>query len=94
MTALDKWLLMDKFILFLELIEYAIILHLRYSKAALDNRRTRVNQQGGINPTESRSHEEMEELMASRSKKIDSIAFLSFLLGSIFMNIIYFYIYW
>ena len=93
MTALDTWLLLAKITLFLELIEYAIVLHIRYSNATLSyptkkrkHRKTKVSE-------EIRSDEEVDKLITSKCKKVDSWAFLGFLLGSILINFAYFTIY-
>ena len=93
MTALDIWLLMAKIILFLELIEYAIVLHIRFSNAKLNYLRIPPKQKKPKVSTEKETEEEMDELIMARCKSIDSRAFLGFLIGSIFINFVYFIFY-
>ena len=95
MTALDVWLLLAKITLFLELIEYAIVLQIRFSNATLSHHMTR-GKRAKPNFVEERveSKKEVDELIMAKCKKIDSWAFLGFLLGSIFINFAYFAYYW
>ena len=93
MTALDVWLLLAKITLFLELIEYALVLQIRFSNATLNypikrrKRKTKVSE-------DMRSDEEVDKWITSKCKNIDSVAFIGFLLGSIFINFVYFSYYW
>ena len=95
MTALDIWLLLAKITLFLELIEYAIVLQIRFTNTTLSyhlkrGKRTKPN----IVADRVKSKNEVDELITAKCKRIDSQAFLGFLLGSIFINFVYFIYYW
>ena len=94
MTALDIWLLMTKITLFLELIEYMIVLHIRFSNATLnfflEKRQNRKNPRVAAECSPQKS----VSVIAVKCKRIDSMAFLGFLLGSIFINFVYFSYYW
>ena len=90
MTALDIWLLLAKITLFLELIEYAIVLQIRFSNATLNYPNKRGNRKKPKVSGETGSEEVVEKRITAKCKKIDSWAFISFLLGSIFINFIYF----
>ena len=94
MTALDIWLLMAKIILFLELIEYAIVLHIRFSNAKLNYLKSSPKQRKPKVSTERTTEEKIDQLIMAKCKSIDSRAFLSFLIGSIFINFVYFIYYW
>ena len=94
MTALDIWLLMAKITLFLELIEYAIVLQIRFSNATLDYHKQMAKRTKPKVSAEGRSDGEVDESITAKCKKIDSRAFLGFLLGSIFINFVYFTYYW
>ena len=89
MTALDMWLLLAKITLFLELIEYAIVLQIRFSNATLDYLKNMAKHRKPKVSTE-KSDEEMDALIMAKCKKIDSRAFLGFLIGSILINFVYF----
>ena len=93
MTALDTWLLLAKIILFLELLEYAIVLHIRFSNATLGLdycskkcKRTKPE----VLRENTKSDKEMDDLMTAKCKKIDFWALLIFLLETTFTNIVYF----
>ena len=91
MTALDIWMLLAKITLFLELIEYAIVLQIRFSNYRMKRaKRIKPN----IVKERVKSKNEVDELIMAKCKKIDSWAFLGFLLGSIFINFVYFTYYW
>ena len=94
MTALDNWLLLCKITLFLELIEYAVVLQVKFSNATLTNLRKMTKRKKQTISTERRSEEEADKLITAKCKKIDSGAFIVFLLGSIFTNFVYFTYYW
>ena len=94
MTALDVWLLLAKITLFLELIEYAIVLQIRFSNACFDYPMRRGNRMKPKESVERRSDEDKEEFVMAKCKRMDSRAFLGFLLGSIFINFVYFTYYW
>ena len=95
MTALDLWLLFAKIILFLELLEYAIVLHIRFSNATFDYLKRKSKRRKQKVFTENKLIvEEMDEQIVAKCKKIDSRAFIGFLLGSIFINFVYFTYYW
>ena len=94
MTALDNWLLLAKITLFFELMEYAIVLQIRFSNATLNYPMKRGNRKKSKVSGETRSEEEVEKRITVNCKKIDSLAFISFLLGSIFINFVYFTYYW
>ena len=95
MTALDIWLLMAKVILFLELLEYSIVLHIRFSNVQhpkLDYRWkrgkcTRINLPMKKVKLDDK---EIEEMIMVKCKKIDSQALLGFLIGTILFNLAYF----
>ena len=94
MTALDIWLLMAKIILFLELIEYAVLLHIRFSNAKLNYLRIPPKQRKPKVSTERKTEKEIDELIMAKCKSIDSRAFFGFFIGSIFINFVYFIYYW
>ena len=94
MTALDIWLLLAKITLFAELIEYAVVLQVKFSNATLTYHRKMANRTKPKFSAETKSDEKADELIMAKCKKIDSGAFLGFLLGSIFINFVYFTYYW
>ena len=97
MTALDIWLILAKITLFLELLEYAIVLHLRFSNARLPKlafKRKRCKCTMPYAATARvESNEEMDNFIVAKCKIIDTQAFFSFLFGTIFINFVYFMYY-
>ena len=110
MTAQDVWMLLAMITLCLELFEYAILLRIRFSNAAPDYRWKRgwtakqraIKNKKSIAPVRSKlpmereNHfEESEEtIIVAKCRTIDWWAFWGFLLGSVFVNFVYFTIYW
>ena len=109
MTAQDVWMLLAMITLCLELFEYAVLLRIRFSNAAPDYRwkrgwtaKQRAMKKKVIAPVrsklpmESENHfEESEEtIIVAKCRTIDWWAFWGFLLGSVFVNFVYFTIYW
>ena len=92
MTALDIWLLLAKITLFLELVEYAIVMHIRFANVTLLDycwKRGKCMKSEVLRGNR-KSDEEVDDLITAKCKKIDSGALLIFLLGSTIINIIYF----
>ena len=94
MTALDIWLLIAKTTLFLELIEYAVVLQVKFSNATLNYHIKMPKHRKPNVSTERRTEEDMDELIKAKCKIIDSRAFHGFLIGSVFINFVYFAYYW
>ena len=69
MTALDNWLLLCKITLFLELIEYAVVLQVKFSNATLTNLRKMTKRKKQTISTERRSEEEADKLITAKCKK-------------------------
>ena len=106
MTAQDSWMLLAMITLCLELFEYALLLRIRFSNAAPDYRWKRgwsAKQSNSISsmkarcppgsklPTETEAHCESEEtVIVAKCRTIDWWAFWGFLLGSVFVNFVYF----
>ena len=108
MTAQDVWMLLAMITLCLELFEYAILLRIRFSNAAPDYRwkrgwtaKQRASKKS-IAPVrkklpmegENRFEESEETIIVAKCRTIDWWAFWGFLLGSVFVNFVYFTIYW
>ena len=108
MTAQDVWMLLAMITLCLELFEYAVLLRIRFSNAAPDYRWKRgwtakqraakksIDPSRSKFPMEGENHcEESEEtIIVAKCRTIDWWAFWGFLLGSVFVNFVYFTIYW
>ena len=95
MTALDMWLLIAKITLFLELIEYAIVLQIKFSNATLKYPVKRASSKNRKIFSERKMTDgDFEKLITAKCKKIDSGALIGLLIGSIFMNLVYFIYYW
>ena len=96
MTALDIWLLLAKVILFLELLEYSIVLHIRFSNAhlpKLDYQWKRRKRTRNAPMKKVKLDDEVDDLIIVKCKNIDSQAFLGFLIGAIIFNFAYFTFY-
>ena len=93
-TALDAWLLLSKTTLFLELIEYAIVLQVKFSNATLTNFGNKKKCKKQKTPEERSLDDVADTLKTAKCRKIDTFAFIGFLFGSIFINIVYFTYYW
>ena len=90
-TALGEWMLFAKVTLFLELIEYAIVMHIRFANVTTILHYWSKKGKGTKSDImEVNRRSEVDNVINDKCKKIDSWAFHIFLLGSIIYNIVYF----
>ena len=86
-TALGGWMLFAKIILFLELIEYAIVMQIRFANVTTILQHWSKGKKSDVVEV---NRSEVNNVINDKCKKIDSWAFHIFLLGSIIFNIVYF----
>ena len=88
---MGKWLLLAKITLFFELVEYAIVMHIRFSNLRLDFCWKRGKcMKSEVSGGNRKSDEEVKDLTTTKCQKIDTWALLIFLSGSIIINIAFF----